>query len=127
MGGPNDGLCYSCRDPLHRHETCPKKQPCPKCGLGFVQWLQVGDKKPTRGKLFFNCSMAMCRYFKWDEGESSTVRSRTIEDDDDELSRILRACARILDEEDVETLSDTYHHSQKQSPKIVTECRMAAM
>ncbi|KAL2466408.1 DNA-directed RNA polymerase 1B [Abeliophyllum distichum] len=102
MGGPNDGVCYSCRDPLHWHKSCPKKQRCPKCGLGFVQWLKVGDKKPTRGKLFFNCSMATCCYFKWDEGESSTVRSRTIEDEDDELSRILRSCARISNEEDVD-------------------------
>ncbi|KAL2491304.1 DNA-directed RNA polymerase 1B [Abeliophyllum distichum] len=102
MGGPNDGVCYSCRDPSHWHKYCPKKQRCPKCGLGFVQWLQVGDNKPSRGKLFFNCSVATCRYFKWDEGESSTVRSRSIEDEDDELSRILRACARISDEEDVD-------------------------
>ncbi|KAL2511797.1 DNA-directed RNA polymerase 1B [Abeliophyllum distichum] len=102
MEGPNYGVCYSCRDPLHWHKSCPKKKPCPKCGRGFVQWLKVGDKKPTRGKLFFNCSMDTCNYFKWDEGESSIVRSRTNEDEDDELSRILRACVRISDEEDVD-------------------------
>ncbi|KAL2505007.1 DNA-directed RNA polymerase 1B [Abeliophyllum distichum] len=102
MGGPNERVCYSCKDPLHWYKCCPKKQCCPKYGLGFMQWLQVGDKKLTRGKLFFNYSMATCRYFKWYEGESSTVRLRTIEDEDDEFSCILRACARISDKEDVD-------------------------
>ncbi|KAL2535192.1 DNA-directed RNA polymerase 1B [Abeliophyllum distichum] len=102
MGGPNDGVCYSCRNPSHWYISCPKKQRCPKCGIGFVQWPQVGDKKSSRGKLFLNYSMATCRYFKWDEGESSTVGTTTIEDEDDELSCILRTCARILDEEDVD-------------------------
>ena len=104
----NYGICHSCKQSGHWLDDCPKKRRCPNCGQGFVRWLEVEKMSPNRGRLFFSCDNK-CGYFKWDEGESSgSDKSSNSSDksgnkvDTEDLARLLKMCAQISDEDDVE-------------------------
>ncbi|KAL2552910.1 DNA-directed RNA polymerase 1B [Forsythia ovata] len=99
MSGSNEGICYGCRKSGHLLEDCKQKRRCPRCGKGYVKWMQVMKEE--------------CTYFKWDNGKSSggfdEGQSSSVGLDksmgkeiNEELTSMFKLLASISKEKDVE-------------------------
>ncbi|KAL2517222.1 Zinc finger protein [Abeliophyllum distichum] len=108
----------------HYLSECPKKNnDVPVCANGFVKLMEVEKKSANIGRLFFCCS-SNCGYFKWsddnlnganDVGESSGIASGspTAKNEIEELSRIFKIFAQIIEQQDVEISINVTIHKGK--------------
>ncbi|KAL2458623.1 DNA-directed RNA polymerase 1B [Forsythia ovata] len=109
----NEGICYGCRKAGHLLEECKQKRRCPRCGKGYMKWMQVVKVLKTKGRLFFCCSEDKCTYFTWDndqpsggliEGPSSSIGlDKSVgKEKNEDLSSMFKMLANISEEKDVE-------------------------
>ncbi|KAL2500295.1 DNA-directed RNA polymerase 1B [Forsythia ovata] len=100
----NKGICYGCRKTGHSLEECKQKRRRPRCGKGYIKWMQVVKVLKTKGRLF---SAA------WDndqpsggliEGPSSSIGlDKSVDKEKNEdLSSMFKMLANISEEKDVE-------------------------